>query len=61
MRELVATFRYLHSKNIFHRDIKPENILIADNFKPLLIDFGLAIDYHHATHSFVGTYRYAAP
>ena len=46
MRELLATVKYLHSKNIVHRDIKPENIMFeerevkANGLK--LVDFGFA-------------------
>ena len=42
-QQLIASFRYLENKKIFHRDVKPENILIGDDFKPKIIDFGLAV------------------
>jgi serine/threonine protein kinase len=31
-----------HQQGVLHRDIKPSNILIADNGKPMITDFGLA-------------------
>ena len=36
------SIKYLHDMNIIHRDIKPENLLIHDNLKLKLCDFGFA-------------------
>lgn len=33
---------YAHERKIVHRDIKPSNILIAEDGKPMLSDFGVA-------------------
>ena len=32
----------LHNSSVYHRDVKPANILVTDNWKPVLIDFGAA-------------------
>ncbi|NES99296.1 MAG: serine/threonine protein kinase [Sphaerospermopsis sp. SIO1G1] len=38
--DLLKILEYLHRINIIHRDIKPENIMIDNNGKLFLIDFG---------------------
>jgi len=39
---LLDALEYLHDRGIYHRDIKPENILITNEGRPVLIDFGAA-------------------
>lgn len=40
MFQLVKSLDHMHNKGIFHRDIKPENILVENNSKLKLADFG---------------------
>jgi len=64
--EILAGIRVLHRHNIIHRDIKPSNILITNENKVVIIDFGLAkeISDREKTSSLgevVGTPFYMAP
>ncbi len=43
-RQLCAALVYIHSKGVIHRDLKPENVLIDDNGKVKILDFGIALD-----------------
>ena len=68
--EIAAALEHAHSRRIIHRDIKPENILITEDERLKVIDFGLARAVHvqptssstiTETNAFVGTLAYAAP
>jgi hypothetical protein len=39
---LLEPVEQLHSQNVFHRDIAPDNVLLLENGRPLLLDFGAA-------------------
>ena len=39
---LLCALNFIHSANIMHRDIKTSNILIDDNCKIKICDFGLS-------------------
>lgn len=45
VRQLADTLRFVHNHNITHLDIKPGNILLSDDDRPVLIDFGLSKRY----------------
>ncbi len=66
--ELVATvalaLHYAHKHGLVHRDVKPGNILIDDEGKPYLVDFGLALldqDGGGSGPRFAGTPHYMSP
>ncbi|MCL1469793.1 bifunctional serine/threonine-protein kinase/ABC transporter substrate-binding protein [Argonema antarcticum] len=42
LKQLVVILDYVHRNNLFHRDIKPSNIMLKDDGKLVLIDFGTA-------------------
>ena len=45
--QITSAVGYLHEQNILHRDIKPDNIMITEDFKAILIDFGSAREFVH--------------
>lgn len=42
LRALLYTLEYLEQNGIVHRDIKPENIVVNNEGRPILLDFGSA-------------------
>ncbi|KAJ3541243.1 hypothetical protein NM688_g6113 [Phlebia brevispora] len=42
-RDVAAGLVYLHAEGIVHADIKPDNVLVKENHRACLTDFGLAL------------------
>ena len=58
---LLEAVEEVHNSNIVHRDIKIDNIMISDDFKLKLVDFGFATEKNGLLNSYLGTPSYAAP
>ena len=65
MREVISAVKYLHSFDppIIHRDIKPENILLDENGRVKLADFGWSnyANTNELRKTYCGTPEYLAP
>ena len=65
LRETISALQYLHSFNppIIHRDIKPENLLLNENGRVLLADYGWSNfkKNEDVRKTFCGTPEYIAP
>lgn len=63
-KQVTNIFTYLHKCQVTHRDLKSYNILLDDNMKIKLCDFGLARKFNElnkGTSRFSGTPTYMAP
>lgn len=63
MRETIAAVKYLHEHKIIHRDIKPENLLLDQNYRVKLSDFGWSNfkEDEDTRKTYCGTPEYLAP
>ncbi|CUS23768.1 LAQU0S11e03862g1_1 [Lachancea quebecensis] len=68
--QLVDTVDYMHAKGVIHRDLKPENVLLSQEGRIVITDFGAACCASEVgsapgavdrAASFVGTAEYVSP
>jgi eukaryotic-like serine/threonine-protein kinase len=64
-RQILGAARFAHRKGIIHRDLKPQNVLIDDEGRARVADFGIARGGESsditATGSVMGTAQYLSP
>ena len=66
-RQIAAGLMHAHGMGLLHRDIKPSNVIVDDQDRVKLLDFGLlkpAIEEHTPitrADEFIGTLQYSAP
>ncbi len=64
LQQIGTTLAAVHEKKVLHRDIKPANIIITNDGRPFLIDFGIARTYAEdigETHTTFHSPRYSPP
>ncbi|GFP90209.1 cbl-interacting serine/threonine-protein kinase 6 [Phtheirospermum japonicum] len=65
-QQLISAIDFCHSRGVYHRDLKPENLLLDEDGKLKVTDFGLSAFASHLRqdgllHTTCGTPAYVAP
>lgn len=64
-RPLLSALEYAHDKGIVHRDLKPQNIMLNEDGRLIVMDFGLAREENSSTvtasGAAIGTPAYMSP
>lgn len=63
---LLEAVAYAHGRGVIHRDLKPENVMLCDNGRLKVLDFGISRSLNQSTQitlgdSVLGTPAYMAP
>ncbi|VDN55923.1 unnamed protein product [Dracunculus medinensis] len=64
MKEILKAICFLHEKNVIHRDLKAGNVLLTNDAKVKLADFGVSAlckDAREERSTFIGTPYWMAP
>jgi serine/threonine-protein kinase len=66
LREAALALGHAHRRRIVHRDVKPANIMVDDDGRVILTDFGISKAVHGSTHltgtgAIIGTPQYMSP
>jgi len=65
VKQVASALQYAHDAKFVHRDIKPENMLLDQDNKILLSDFGIALaaqsSRYQSTQDVIGTVAYMSP
>lgn len=59
--QIISGIKYLYEKKIMHRDLKPQNILLTNDLKIKISDFGFAKFYNNLDETMCGSPYYMSP